>query len=109
MRGPSRIAILGRWEMRVPIIIIIIIINPSMIIISSLPHHPPSPPPLAVPINRLLLETDGPYMAPMPFRGATAHSGMIPFTAVRMAQVKEVELEELLVQVRSNTKAIYGF
>jgi TatD DNase family protein len=63
----------------------------------------------AVPVHRLLLETDGPYMAPIPFRGAVAHSGMIPFIAIRMAEVKEVSLEDLMTQVRKNTKAIYGF
>lgn len=61
-----------------------------------------------VPLNRLLLETDAPYMAPLPFRGDVAHSGMIPFIAARMAQEKEVSLEELLVQVRENSRNVYG-
>lgn len=62
-----------------------------------------------VPLNRLLCETDGPYMAPVPFRGAVAHSGMIPFIAATMAKVKKVELNELMKIVRENTKTIYGF
>jgi len=31
-----------------------------------------------VPLNRLLVETDGPFMAPVPYRGGTAHPGHIP-------------------------------
>lgn len=62
-----------------------------------------------VPVERLLLETDGPYMAPIPFRGSVAHSGMIPFIAVKMAEVKKVSVEELMKQVRENTKNLYGF
>eukprot|EP00005_Dracoamoeba_jomungandri_P009612 CAMPEP_0174266930 /NCGR_PEP_ID=MMETSP0439-20130205/31913_1 /TAXON_ID=0 /ORGANISM="Stereomyxa ramosa, Strain Chinc5" /LENGTH=293 /DNA_ID=CAMNT_0015354185 /DNA_START=57 /DNA_END=935 /DNA_ORIENTATION=+ len=42
----------------------------------------------AVPIERMLLETDGPFMAPMPFRGQTCHSGHIPYTAMTIASVK---------------------
>lgn len=62
-----------------------------------------------VPIERLLLETDGPFMAPVPFRGKVAHSGMVPFIALKMAEVKEVSVEELMKQVRINTRNVYGF
>lgn len=62
----------------------------------------------SVPINRLLLETDGPYMAPVPFRGQIAHPGMIPFVAEVMAKVHNVDLVTLLRQVRENTRFIYG-
>jgi len=62
----------------------------------------------ATPFNRLLLETDGPFMAPLPFRGRTATSGHIPFTAEVMAQIHNVSLEELLAQVRANTREFYG-
>jgi len=62
----------------------------------------------AIPLDRLLLETDGPYMAPDPFRGATAHPGHIPLTAQVMADVKGVPLSELLKQVRLNVKKVYN-
>ncbi len=61
-----------------------------------------------VPLERLLLETDGPYMAPIPFRGDIAHPGMLPLTAQKMADEKQVSLEALLKQVRINTKNVYG-
>ena len=61
-----------------------------------------------VPLDRLLLETDGPFMAPVPLRSLPAHPGMILFTAQKMADVKGVSIGELLAQVRKNTTAVYG-
>ncbi len=50
----------------------------------------------AVPLERLLMETDCPWMAPEPLRGQASHSGMIIHTAAKAAQVKGVTTEELL-------------
>ncbi|GAM27380.1 hypothetical protein SAMD00019534_105550, partial [Acytostelium subglobosum LB1] len=61
-----------------------------------------------VPIDRLLLETDGPYMTPEPFRGKIAHSGHIPMVANIVAAVKEMPLDEVLTQCRINTTMVYG-
>lgn len=41
-----------------------------------------------VPPHRLLLETDGPFMAPVPFRGCTSHPGMIPTIAAAVAEAR---------------------
>ncbi len=62
-----------------------------------------------VPLTRLLLETDGPFMAPVPFRGSQAHPGHVPLVAATMAEVKGVTVAELLKQVRANSRAVYGF
>ena len=50
----------------------------------------------AVPLDRLLLETDGPYMAPEPLRGRRCDSSMICYTAEKAAQIKGVSTQELL-------------
>lgn len=60
-----------------------------------------------VPLERLLLETDAPYLAPVPFRGKPAHSGMIPLIAEHLAQVKNITKEELLSLCRENTRQCY--
>ncbi len=60
-----------------------------------------------VPLERLLLETDAPYLAPVPFRGKAAHSGMIPLIAEHLAQVKNIAKEELLSLCRKNTRQCY--
>jgi TatD DNase family protein len=62
-----------------------------------------------IPLNRLLLETDAPYLTPVPFRGKT-HSlpSMIPYTAQVLADVRGITLEELFKACRENTRAMYG-
>lgn len=61
-----------------------------------------------VPIERMLLETDAPYLAPVPYRGSPAHSGMIPAIAEKLAEIKDVPLEHLYSIIRNNTKLVYG-
>lgn len=50
----------------------------------------------AVPLDRLLLETDCPYMAPEPLRGRRCDSSMICYTAEKAAQIKGVSTQKLL-------------
>jgi len=61
-----------------------------------------------VPMDRLLLETDSPYMAPVPHRGEKSHSGMIKYTAARMAEIKGVSAEEMTEICRENGKRLFG-
>eukprot|EP01132_Coremiostelium_polycephalum_P010772 gene10772-13190_t len=61
-----------------------------------------------IPLERLLLETDGPYMTPEPFRGQVAHSGHIPMVANMIAQVKNISIDQVFQQCRINTRNIYG-
>ena len=61
-----------------------------------------------VPIDQMLLETDAPYMAPIPFRGKPCHSGYIPFIADKLAEIKNVPVDELYRHCRENTKKCYG-
>ncbi|KAK2956200.1 putative D-aminoacyl-tRNA deacylase [Blattamonas nauphoetae] len=61
-----------------------------------------------VPLNRILLETDAPVMAPVPLRGRPCHSGMIPHIAQKIADIKKVPVEEVYTQTRQNTKDMYG-
>ena len=61
----------------------------------------------AVPIDRLLLETDCPYMAPAPHRGEKSHSGMIKYTAAKMAELKGVSPEEMIEICRENGERLF--
>lgn len=61
-----------------------------------------------IPADRLLLETDAPYLAPIPWRGKTAHSGMIPTIAQALAEVRDESLTQLLAACRANTRRFYG-
>lgn len=61
----------------------------------------------AVPIERLLLETDCPYMAPVPHRGERCDSSMIAFTAAKMAEIKGVSAEEMIEIARENGERLF--
>ena len=59
-------------------------------------------------INRLLVETDCPYMAPVPLRGKRSDSSMIVHTAAVMAQVKGIDTQNLLDSTCRNACAVFG-
>ena len=61
----------------------------------------------AVPLERLLVETDCPYMAPVPHRGKRCTSDMIEFTAAKLAEIKGVTAQELIDITRENAKRLY--
>ncbi|MHA3048623.1 TatD family hydrolase [Acinetobacter sp. ANC 4641] len=48
-----------------------------------------------VPLDRLLIETDSPYLAPMPYRGKTNEPKYVPFVAQALAQVYGLTVEEI--------------
>jgi TatD DNase family protein len=60
-----------------------------------------------IPLNRILLETDSPYLAPVPFRGKICTPAMIPHIAQVMASVKGVSQDKMLEICRENTKLMY--
>jgi len=62
----------------------------------------------AVPLNRLLLETDGPFMAPEPHRGKTCHPGHVPLIADKIASLHQISVENVYEQIRKNTEDMYG-
>ncbi|MDE5619551.1 MAG: TatD family hydrolase [Ruminococcus sp.] len=62
----------------------------------------------AVPLDRLLLETDCPYMAPVPFRGKRCDSSMIAFTAEKAAEIKGISVHEILDITCENGIRFYG-
>lgn len=62
----------------------------------------------AVPVDRLLVETDCPYMAPEPYRGKRCDSSMIAYTASIISNVKGIGTQELLDITRTNACAVYG-
>ena len=61
-----------------------------------------------VPIDRLLLETDCPYMAPVPFRGKRCDSSMIAYTAEKAAEIKGIDTQELIDITCMNAKKFYS-
>lgn len=62
----------------------------------------------AVPLDRLMLETDCPYMAPVPCRGERCDSSMILYTAAKMAEIKGVTQEEMIEICNRNAERFFG-
>ena len=60
-----------------------------------------------IPLDRLLLETDAPYMAPVPFRGKRCDSSMIVYVADRIAQIRGLTTSEVLAATRENARRLY--
>ena len=61
-----------------------------------------------VPLDRLLTETDCPYLAPVPFRGKRCDSTMIAYTAAKIAEVRGITAAEVLEAGRRNACALFG-
>lgn len=59
-------------------------------------------------IDRILLETDCPYMAPVPFRGTRCSSDMIAYSAQTIASVKNMDVQTLVDAATENTKRLFG-
>jgi TatD DNase family protein len=62
----------------------------------------------AVPQDRVLVETDAPYLTPTPYRGRPNASYLVPLTLRSMAGTRGEDLEELCVAVDRNTDAAFG-
>ena len=60
-----------------------------------------------VPHDRLLLETDCPYMAPVPFRGKRNDSSLIAHTAERIAEIRGEDTQELIHQAAANASRLF--
>jgi len=61
-----------------------------------------------VPLNRILIETDSPYLAPMPHRGKRNEPAFVLHTAKAIADVKSIPLDEVLDQTTTNFYNLYS-
>ena len=61
----------------------------------------------ATPLGQILLETDAPYLTPVPYRGRPNAPFYLPFIAQKVADTKAVEVEELLQQVYRNSRSLF--
>ena len=62
----------------------------------------------AVPQDRILVETDCPYLAPVPMRGKLNHSGYLHYTAEKAAELLQMEYEAFCLTEVENAKKIFG-
>ncbi len=61
-----------------------------------------------VPLDRILVETDGPYLAPAPHRGKPAHPGHIPLIVDKLAEVRGEPVDVVSAAALENAQRLYG-
>jgi len=62
-----------------------------------------------IPLSNLLVETDCPYLAPMPFRGKKNVPAHVIFTAYTVCKVKKIDYRSLLVNLENNFRKLFEF
>jgi TatD DNase family protein len=61
-----------------------------------------------VPIDRLLIETDSPYLAPVPYRGKSNNPSYVPYVARQIAEVRKMPVEEVGQTTSRNFERLFG-
>lgn len=61
-----------------------------------------------IPIEKILLETDSPYLAPVPYRGKRNSSLNIPFIAKEIAEIKGIDYDDVVNITSENAKRLFG-
>ena len=62
----------------------------------------------SIPLERIVLETDCPYLAPVPFRGKRNNSSYIEYTAEKIAEIRSISKEEVLRITKENACKVYN-
>jgi len=60
-----------------------------------------------VPLTSLVLETDGPFLSPQPFRGKRNEPAYIPYIAEKIAQIQEISIEQVANQTTTNAENLF--
>ena len=61
----------------------------------------------AVPLERILLETDAPYLAPVPYRGKRNESAYIPIIAAKIAEVRGISTDEVAAVTTASAQSLF--
>jgi len=61
-----------------------------------------------IPLEKIVLETDSPYLPPVPHRGKRNGSHYIPLIAQKIAEIKQTSIEEVAKQTTGNAKGVFG-
>lgn len=61
-----------------------------------------------IPLERMLLETDGPFLAPVPFRGRSNYPAYLLYTAQKIAELRDIPLDEVARQTSRNAARLFS-
>jgi len=62
----------------------------------------------SIPLEHLVLETDSPYLTPVPFRGKQNESSYLVYIAQKLADLKQVSMEEVAEITTRNSEKVFG-
>ena len=62
-----------------------------------------------LPLEKIVLETDSPYLSPVPNRGKRNSSLNLPYVAGKIAELKEITPEQVMQVTFANAEQVYGF
>ena len=60
-----------------------------------------------VPLDRMLIETDSPYLAPVPFRGKTNSPAYVPYVARQIADIRNLPIEAIAEVTSNNFETLF--
>ena len=61
-----------------------------------------------IPLDRIVLETDAPYLAPVPKRGQRNETAFIAYTAAKVAEIKEMDFDAVADATSKNAMEMFG-
>lgn len=61
-----------------------------------------------VPVDRFMIETDSPYMTPVPFRGKRNEPSFVKYVAEKISEIKKIEIGEIINMTTQNAKKFFG-
>ena len=61
-----------------------------------------------VPLDRLLLETDSPYLTPVPYRGKENQPAYVKYVAEEIAKLRDIDVEEIMTNTSKNAESVFG-
>ena len=62
-----------------------------------------------IPIEKTLIETDSPFLAPIPNRGKKNEPSFIKHTALKLSEIKDIEFEKLVFETTKNFNKLFNF
>lgn len=62
-----------------------------------------------IPLSSMVLETDGPFLAPHPFRGKRNEPSYVLFTALKIAELRGIDIEQVSRQTTANAERLFNF
>jgi TatD DNase family protein len=62
-----------------------------------------------IPLSSMVLETDGPFLAPHPYRGKRNEPSYLLYTAKKIAELREIDLEQVAEGTTANAENLFKF